>query len=86
MHELVPVLFSFAIGVPIVRDTTAHRRIVLSLLIVVASATLATLSSDEFRLNRALVLLDLGEAAFGIALAFAFVQVQRNFNRLRRTP
>jgi hypothetical protein len=81
MQELVPVLFAFAIGVPVVHDTTAHRRIVLSLLTVAASATVATVSSDKFGLNWTHVLLDLGGAAFGVALAFGFVQVLERAKR-----
>ena len=80
MQELVPVLFAFAIGVPVVRDTTARRRIVLSLLTVAASATIATVS-DKFGLNWTHVVLYLGGAAFGIALAFAFVQVLERAKR-----
>jgi len=48
---------------------------------VLFAFAIATVSSDKFRLNWAHMLLDLGGAAFGVALAFAFVQVLERAKR-----
>jgi hypothetical protein len=71
MDELVPVILGFVLGAIIWRCTTGKIRLALSVLAVFASGVFATVTSGEYLSSWIYVLLDLGEAALGLAAGFA---------------
>lgn len=71
MDELVPVCLGVLLGAAIWRGTAGRTRLALSILAVLASGIFATVISGEFVDSWIYVLLDLGEAALGLAVGFA---------------
>ncbi len=71
MDELVPVCLGVLLGAAIWRGTTGKIRLALSILAVFASGVFATVVSGEYVDSWIYVLLDLGEAALGLAAGFA---------------
>ena len=71
MDELVPVILGFVLGAIIWRCTTARVRLAFSVLAVIVSGVFATVTSGEYQSSWIYVLLDLGEAALGLAAGFA---------------
>ena len=70
MDELVPVILGLILGALIWRSTAGYARLALSVLAVLASGVIATLVSGEYAVSWIYVLLDLGEAAAGLAAGF----------------
>jgi hypothetical protein len=73
MDELVPVILGIILGALIGRSTTGLARIVLSVVAVLVSGAAATILSGEYVESWVYLLLDLGEAALGLALGFVIV-------------
>jgi hypothetical protein len=71
MYEIVPVALAFVLGVVIWRYTDGRLRLLLSCCAVALSGLTATTLSGEFHQSWVFLLLDLGEAAFGLAFGFA---------------
>jgi hypothetical protein len=71
MDELVPVILGAVLGAIIWRWTAGRTRLVLSVLAVFASGIFATVTSGEWVYSWIYLLLDLGEAALGLAAGFA---------------
>ena len=87
MFEMVPAALAFVLGIPIVRYTNGSIRLILSCCAVaIAGLTAATLSG-EFHQSWIFLLLDLGEAAFGLAIGFlaAHRLLRPGTKRRRRT-
>ena len=59
------------LGVLIWRKVTGHKRTALSVVAVLVSGIAATVASGEYADSWIYVLLDLSEAALGLALGFA---------------
>jgi hypothetical protein len=70
MDELVPVILGTILGVVIWLTTSRKSRFVGSALAVVASGFIATLASGEYLHSWIYLLLDIGEAALGLAVGF----------------
>jgi hypothetical protein len=70
MDELVPVILGAILGAVIWRTTRGRTRFVLSVLAVIFAAFTATLASGEYLESWIYLLLDLGEAAFGLVLGY----------------
>jgi general stress protein CsbA len=70
MDELVPVILGAVLGAVIWRTTRGRTRFVLSVLAVIVAAFAATLSSGEYLESWVYLLLDLGEAVFGLVLGY----------------
>ena len=71
MDEIVPVILGVVLGAVIWRGTRGATRTVLSVLAVFASGIFATVLSGEYHDSWLYLLLDLGEAALGLAVGFA---------------
>ncbi|HZU91922.1 MAG TPA: hypothetical protein VE993_21900 [Stellaceae bacterium] len=71
MDEIVPVVLAFALGLVVWRHTNGSIRLILSCCAVALSGLAATVLSGEFHESWVFLLLDLGEAAFGLALGCA---------------
>jgi hypothetical protein len=71
MYEIVPIALAFALGAVIWRYTNGSIRLILSCGAVSVSGLAATVLSGEFHESWVFLLLDLGEAAFGLAIGFA---------------
>lgn len=71
MDELVPVILGVVLGAIIWRNTTGQIRVALSVCAMFVSGASATVLSGEYLDNWVYLLLDLGEAALGLALGFA---------------
>jgi hypothetical protein len=71
MDELVPVIIGTVLGALIWRTTKGHLRGLLSVSAVLASGFAATVLSGEYHQSWLYLLLDLGEAAFGLTVGFA---------------
>jgi hypothetical protein len=71
MEKLVPIIIGIALGALIWRTTKGHLRGLLSVLAVLASGFAATVLSGEYHQSWLYLLLDLGEAAFGLTVGFA---------------
>lgn len=71
MDEILPVVLGFALGIAIWRYTNGRIRLLLSCCAVALSGLAATVLSGEFHQSWGFLLLDLGEAAFGLAVGFA---------------
>ena len=65
MEELVPVVLA-VLGVPVSLAAARRSRFVLSAAAVLLSGLAATVLSGEYRESRFYLLLDLGEATFGL--------------------
>jgi hypothetical protein len=83
MDELVPVILGIILGVLIGRSTTGITRIALSIAAVLVSGATATVLSGEYVQSWIYLLLDLGEAALGLALGFV---IAHRFRFGRLTP
>ncbi|HME25229.1 MAG TPA: hypothetical protein VKI44_28530 [Acetobacteraceae bacterium] len=81
MDEVVPVIFAVFLGALIWRSTTGRTRWALSLLAVAVSGLTATVISGEWRDSWLYLLLDLGEAAGGLALGIALAHGWRRARR-----
>jgi hypothetical protein len=73
MEELIPIILGIILGALIGRSTTGITRIVLSVAAVLVSGASATILSGEYVESWIYLLLDLGEAALGLALGFVIV-------------
>ncbi|HJU18536.1 MAG TPA: hypothetical protein VJ770_18955 [Stellaceae bacterium] len=71
MDEILPVVLAFALGIVIWRYTNGRTRLILSGCAVALSGLAATVLSGEFHQSWVFLLLDLGEAAFGLAIGCA---------------
>lgn len=71
MDEVVPVVLGAVLGFAIWHFGPGRARILLSLCAVALSGVLATVFSGEYVESWIYLLLDLGEAAIGLALGFA---------------
>lgn len=86
MDELVPIILGIILGALIWRSTTGRTRIALSIGAVLVSGAAATVLSGEYRESWVYLLLDFGEAAFGLAIGMLIarrVQSSRASQRLR---
>lgn len=70
MNEILPVVLAFALGSVIWRCTNGRIRLILSCGAVAMAGLAATALSGEFHQSWGFLLLDLGEAAFGLAVGF----------------
>jgi hypothetical protein len=77
MDELVPVILGAALGALIWRGTGGRMRLALSILAVLVSGAAATVLSGEYVESWIYLLLDLGEAAFGLAIGFVIAHKLR---------
>jgi hypothetical protein len=68
MEELVPIILGILLGALIWRTTNGYLRGLLSLAAIAASGLAATVLSGEYHESWIWLLLDLGEAAFGLTL------------------
>jgi hypothetical protein len=66
MDELVPVILGAASGVIIWLGNSGRKRFLLSVLAVAVSGIIATIASGEYLESWIYLLLDFGEAAFGL--------------------
>src|SRR5689334_9650463 len=71
MDELLPVVLCCLFGAVIWRQTRGSIRLLSSVAVVAASGITASVVSGEYGESWIYVILDLGEAAFGLALGFA---------------
>ena len=71
MFEILPVALAFVLGILIWRTTSGGIRLILSCGAVALSGLAATTLSGEFHESWVFLLLDFGEAAFGLAIGFA---------------
>jgi hypothetical protein len=67
MNELVPIILGFLCGVAAWPLAPGRWRLVLSAFAVIASGAAATVISGEFAESWRYLLLDVGEAALGLA-------------------
>lgn len=67
MDELVPVVLGLVLGAPIWVATTGRSRLALSACAVLISGLAATVLSGEYAQSWIYLVLDLGEAALGMA-------------------
>lgn len=70
MDEIAPVVLAFALGIAIWRYTNGRICLMLSCCAVAISGLAATVLSGEFWESWIFLFLDLGEAAFGLAVGF----------------
>ena len=70
MDEIVPVILGAAFGAIIWRCTRGRTRLVLSVLAVIVAGVAATVASGEYLESWIYLLLDLGEAALGLAVGY----------------
>jgi hypothetical protein len=70
VDELVPVILGIVLGALIWRTTKGYSRGLLSVSAVAVSGLAATVLSGEYHESWMYLLLDLGEAAFGLAIGF----------------
>ncbi|MGH7049718.1 MAG: hypothetical protein ACREFJ_05060 [Acetobacteraceae bacterium] len=71
MDELVPVLLGIIFGAGAWLTSTGKTRVVLSVVAVLISGAAATVASGEYLTSWIYLLLDFGEAAFGLAIGYA---------------
>jgi hypothetical protein len=85
MDEVVPIILGFIGGIVIWRKTVGRMRMPLSVLIVLVSGALATLLSGEYLESWVYVLLDIGEAIFGLVVGLAAARFSPSLrSRLKR--
>ena len=84
MDELFPVILAVILGMLIGRVTAARPRTILSVAAVLVSGAAATVLSGEFAESWIYLLLDLGEAALGVAIGFALAHVLQRARILGR--
>ncbi|MGH7050307.1 MAG: hypothetical protein ACREFV_02835 [Acetobacteraceae bacterium] len=71
MDELVPVVLGIIFGAVVWLASTGRTRVVLSVVAVLVSGAAATIASGEYSTSWIYLLLDFGEAAFGLAIGYA---------------
>lgn len=71
MDELVPVLLGIVFGAGAWLGSTGAMRVVLRIVAVLISGVAATIASGEYLTSWIYLLLDFGEAAFGLAVGYA---------------
>jgi hypothetical protein len=84
MDEVVPVVLGAVLGFAIWHFGPGRARILLSIGAVVLSGVLATVFSGEYAESWIYLLLDLGEAAVGLALGFAGAHAMTRRRKPRR--
>lgn len=70
MDELVPVILGAIFGAVIWLSTGGLLRVVLSGVAVVVAGAIATIASGEYLESWIYLLLDFGEAAFGLVVGY----------------
>ena len=70
MDELVPVILGAIFGAVIWLTTTGRLRFALSVAAVIVSGAAATIASGEYHESWIYLLLDFGEAAFGLVIGY----------------
>jgi hypothetical protein len=79
MEEIVPCILGAVLGAMIWLSARGRARFALSILAVIVSAAVATIATGEYLESWVYLLLDLGEAAFG--LAFGYLVAARLLSR-----
>ena len=74
MSELFPVVLGMLFGTAIWQRSSGRKALLSSVAAVAVSGFVSTLLSGEFGVNPLYLMLDLGEAAFGLALGMAVAQ------------
>lgn len=86
MDETVPVILGILLGALIWSTTAGPIRLLLSVCAVLVSGLTATVLSGEYHESWIYLLLDLGEAALGLAIGMFIVnRVQRRRAATRAT-
>jgi hypothetical protein len=86
MDETVPVILGILLGALIWSTTSGSVRFLLSVCAVLVSGLIATVLSGEYHESWIYLLLDLGEAALGLAVGMFIVhRVQRRRAAARAT-
>jgi len=70
MDELVPVILGAIFGAGAWLSSTGATRVMLSVLAVLIAGAVATIASGEYLESWLYLLLDFGEAAFGLAIGY----------------
>ena len=70
MDEILPCILGAVLGTMIWLRARGTARLALSIVAVIVSATAATVISGEYLESWVYLLLDLGEAAFGLAIGY----------------
>lgn len=70
MDELIPLILGAVFGAIIWLTTTARSRFAASVAAVILSGAAATIVSGEYRESWIYLLLDFGEAAFGLVIGY----------------
>ena len=70
MNEVVPFVLGAVLGAVIWLSAKGAVRFALSILAVIVTAAFATVASGEYLESWGFFLLDLGEAAFGLAVGY----------------
>jgi len=70
MGELVPLILGAVFGAIIWLTTTGRLRFVVSVAAVIVSGVAATVASGEYHESWIYLLLDFGEAAFGLVIGY----------------
>jgi hypothetical protein len=86
MFEIIPIVTGLIFGVLIWRNTQGRLRLLLSVAAVAASGAMATMLSGEYAESWIFILLDFGEAAFGLAVGFVIAHVLLRAPRTTRAP
>jgi len=83
MDEIVPIVLGAVLGTIIWRRTCGKVRAALSVCAVILSGAIATLLSGEYLYNWAYILLDIAQAALGLAMGFFVAQRWAAHHRTR---
>jgi hypothetical protein len=83
MDELVPIVLGTVLGTIIWRRTSGKIRAALSVCAVTLSGAIATLLSGEYLYSWAYILLDIAQAALGLAIGFFLAQRWAAHHRTR---
>jgi hypothetical protein len=86
MDELVPIILAAILGALIWRVRSNRTRTMLGALVVLVVGPAATVLSGEYVTSWIYLLLDLGEAAFGLALGMALAAWLHHARMPRRKP
>ena len=70
MEEIVPCILGAVLGAMIWLNARGIARFALSILAVIVLAAVATIGTGEYLESWVYLLLDLGEAAFGLAIGY----------------
>lgn len=70
MDELVPLILGAVFGAIIWLTTSGRLRFAVSVVAVIVSGATATIASGEYHESWIYLLLDFGEAAFGLVLGY----------------